>query len=119
MHVPHPGVPEFDLEPRLGPLMAGLDRDLVGEIEAPFVPLSNESGPVARGAYQHVRSSDFHLEPDQHRGDVGSNNDNSYVALVDLDQIAVAQRRQITIEYSRDFAFNADQTAVRTTAATT
>ena len=47
---------------------------------------------------------------------VGTNNDNSYVILADMNQLAVAQRKAITVEYSRDFAFSSDQTAVRTVA---
>jgi HK97 family phage major capsid protein len=47
---------------------------------------------------------------------VGTSTDTSYIALADMDQLAAAQRKAITVEYSRDFAFSSDQTAVRTLA---
>jgi HK97 family phage major capsid protein len=47
---------------------------------------------------------------------LGAGTSESWIALVDMDQVAVARRKDITVEYSGDYAFNADQTAVRTLA---
>jgi HK97 family phage major capsid protein len=46
----------------------------------------------------------------------GSANNASHIILADMNQIVVAQRKAIQVEYSRDFAFGSDQTAVRTVA---
>ncbi|WP_267594345.1 phage major capsid protein [Carbonactinospora thermoautotrophica] len=45
---------------------------------------------------------------------VGTSNDCSWIALVDLDQVVIGRRQEITVRYSEDYAFNADQTAIRT-----
>jgi HK97 family phage major capsid protein len=45
---------------------------------------------------------------------VGTSEDCSWVGVVDMSQIVVARRNEITIEYSRDFRFDFDQTAIRT-----
>jgi hypothetical protein len=47
---------------------------------------------------------------------VGTNNDNSWVALVDLSHIAVAERQRDSVETRATSSSMADQLAVRTTA---
>jgi HK97 family phage major capsid protein len=44
---------------------------------------------------------------------VGTSTDCSWVALADMSQIVVAQRKQVEIEYDRSYRFNYDQTAIR------
>jgi HK97 family phage major capsid protein len=47
---------------------------------------------------------------------LGAGTNESWIVVADMDQVAVAQRKTITVEYSRDFAFSSDQVAVRTLA---
>ncbi|MFE5031018.1 phage major capsid protein [Streptomyces sp. NPDC056683] len=47
---------------------------------------------------------------------VGSSNTCSWIGLIDTTQVVVGQRQDIVLNYSFDYAFNADQTAIRTTA---
>lgn len=49
---------------------------------------------------------------------VGTSSDCSTVILADMSQIVVGMRQDLQLEMSRDFAFNADQTAIRLTART-
>jgi hypothetical protein len=42
---------------------------------------------------------------------LGTSNDTSYAALVDLDQVVVGRSTDVQVAYS-DYAFNADQTAM-------
>jgi HK97 family phage major capsid protein len=46
----------------------------------------------------------------------GTSSDASWVALVDFSQVAIAEWQTISLQYSSDFKFDADQLAVRTTA---
>ena len=46
----------------------------------------------------------------------GTSSDTSYAILVDMDQVLVAQRKQVELTMSTDYAFNADQTALRVVA---
>lgn len=43
----------------------------------------------------------------------GINTDTSHVILADMSQIVVGQRKQVEVALSTDYAFNADQTAIR------
>jgi HK97 family phage major capsid protein len=47
---------------------------------------------------------------------VGTSTDCSHVLLTDMSQVVVARARDVSVELSRDYAFNADQTAVRVVA---
>jgi HK97 family phage major capsid protein len=49
---------------------------------------------------------------------VGTSTDCSTVILGDMSQIVVGMRQEIQVEMSRDYAFNADQTAIRLIART-
>lgn len=44
---------------------------------------------------------------------VGTSTDTSHVILADMSQIVVGQRKQVEVALSSDYAFNADQTAIR------
>lgn len=45
---------------------------------------------------------------------VGASTDCSWIAVADTSRVIVGRRDQIRLEMSRDFAFDADQTAIRT-----
>jgi HK97 family phage major capsid protein len=47
---------------------------------------------------------------------LGGGTNESWIVVADMNQVAIAQRKAITVEYSTQYAFNADQTAVRTLA---
>lgn len=47
---------------------------------------------------------------------VGTSTDCSWIALIDLDQIVIGQRKTVETTYDSSFAFNTDQTVVRTVA---
>jgi HK97 family phage major capsid protein len=44
---------------------------------------------------------------------VGTSTDCSTVILADMSQIVVGMRQELQVEMSRDYAFSADQTAIR------
>jgi HK97 family phage major capsid protein len=46
---------------------------------------------------------------------VGTSTDCSWISLVDTTQVVIGQRRDVTVTYDTSYAFNADQTAIRTT----
>lgn len=43
----------------------------------------------------------------------GTSTDCSTILLADMSQVVVAQRKAVEVQYSMDYAFNADQTAIR------
>jgi HK97 family phage major capsid protein len=49
---------------------------------------------------------------------VGTSSDCSTVILADMSQVVVGMRQDLQLEMSRDYAFNADQTAIRLIART-